>query len=165
MEYFVNSVDVAVVGAGHAGIEAALAAARMGCTTALFTISNDAVGNMPCNPSIGGTGKGQLVFEIDALGGEMGRAADKVMLQDRMLNLSKGPAVHSKRIQADRRLYQDIMKKTIEHTENLSLIQAEICEIRKLEGEGEYRFAVVDRLSAIWHAKTVIICSGTFLDS
>ena len=164
MEYFVNSVDVAVVGAGHAGIEAALAAARMGCSTALFTISNDAVGNMPCNPSIGGTGKGQLVFEIDALGGEMGRAADKVMLQDRMLNLSKGPAVHSKRIQADRRLYQDIMKKTIEHTENLSLIQAEICEIRKID-EGDYRFAVVDRLSAIWHAKTVIICSGTFLDS
>ena len=164
MEYFVNSVDVAVVGAGHAGIEAALAAARMGCSTALFTISNDAVGNMPCNPSIGGTRKGQLVFEIDALGGEMGKAADKVMLQDRMLNLSKGPAVHSKRIQADRRLYQDIMKKTIEHTENLSLIQAEICEIRKLD-EGDYRFAVVDRLSAIWHAKTVIICSGTFLDS
>lgn len=166
MEYFVESADVAVIGAGHAGIEAALAAARMGCRTILFTISNDAVGNMPCNPSIGGTGKGQLVFEIDALGGEMGKAADKVMLQDRMLNLSKGSAVHSKRIQADRRLYQDIMKKTIEHTEGLSLIQAEICEIRKLENaEDDARFAVVDRLSAVWHAKTVVICSGTYLDS
>ncbi len=166
MEYFVESADVAVIGAGHAGIEAALAAARMGCRTILFTISNDAVGNMPCNPSIGGTGKGQLVFEIDALGGEMGKAADKVMLQDRMLNLSKGSAVHSKRIQADRRLYQDIMKKTIEHTEGLSLIQAEICEIRKLENaEDGARFAVVDRLSAVWHAKTVVICSGTYLDS
>lgn len=166
MEYFVESADVAVIGAGHAGIEAALAAARMGCRTILFTISNDAVGNMPCNPSIGGTGKGQLVFEIDALGGEMGKAADKVMLQDRMLNLSKGSAVHSKRIQADRRLYQDIMKKTIEHTEGLSLIQAEICEIRKIENaEDGARFAVVDRLSAVWHAKTVVICSGTYLDS
>lgn len=166
MEYFVESADVAVIGAGHAGIEAALAAARMGCRTILFTISNDAVGNMPCNPSIGGTGKGQLVFEIDALGGEMGKAADKVMLQDRMLNLSKGSAVHSKRIQADRRLYQDIMKKTIEHIEGLSLIQAEICEIRKLENmEDGSRFAIVDRLSAVWHAKTVVICSGTYLDS
>lgn len=166
MEYFVESADVAVIGAGHAGIEAALAAARMSCRTILFTISNDAVGNMPCNPSIGGTGKGQLVFEIDALGGEMGKAADKVMLQDRMLNLSKGSAVHSKRIQADRRLYQDIMKKTIEHTEGLSLIQAEICEIRKIENaEDGARFAVVDRLSAVWHAKTVVICSGTYLDS
>ncbi len=166
MEYYVSSADVAVVGAGHAGIEAALAAARMGCRTVLFTISNDAVGNVPCNPSIGGTGKGQLVFEIDAMGGEMGKAADKVMLQDRMLNLSKGPAVHSKRIQADRRLYQDIMKKTLEHTENLSLVQAEICEIRKIENdESGMRFAVVDRLSAVWHAKTVIVCSGTYLDS
>lgn len=166
MEYFVESVDVAVVGAGHAGIEAALAAARTGCRTVLFTISNDAVGNMPCNPSIGGTGKGQLVFEIDALGGEMGRAADKVMLQDRMLNMSKGPAVRSKRIQADRRMYQDIMKKTIEHTENLSLVQAEICEIRRLNenGDGE-RFELVSRLSALWRAKAVVICTGTYLDS
>lgn len=166
MEYFVESVDVAVVGAGHAGIEAALAAARTGCRTVLFTISNDAVGNMPCNPSIGGTGKGQLVFEIDALGGEMGRAADKVMLQDRMLNMSKGPAVRSKRIQADRRMYQDIMKKTIEHTENLSLVQAEICEIRRLNenSDGE-RFELVSRLSALWRAKAVVICTGTYLDS
>ncbi len=166
MEYFVNSVDVAVIGAGHAGIEAALAAARTGCSTILFTISNDAVGNMPCNPSIGGTGKGQLVFEIDALGGEMGRAADKVMLQDRMLNMSKGPAVRSKRIQADRRLYQETMKKTLEHTENLSLIQEEICAIRPLEGGADgYRFALVSRLEAVWHAKAVVISTGTYLDS
>ncbi|MGN1095264.1 MAG: tRNA uridine-5-carboxymethylaminomethyl(34) synthesis enzyme MnmG, partial [Eubacteriales bacterium] len=166
MEYFAGKADVAVIGAGHAGIEASLAAARMGCRTVLFTISNDAVGNMPCNPSIGGTGKGQLVFEIDALGGEMGKAADKVMLQDRMLNLSKGPAVHSKRIQADRRLYQDIMKKTIEHTENLSLVQAEICEIRRLENDNDgMRFSLVTRLSAVYHAKTVVICTGTYLDS
>lgn len=166
MEYFVESVDVAVIGAGHAGIEAALAAARMGCRTVIFTISNDAVGNMPCNPSVGGTGKGQLVFEIDALGGEMGRAADKVMLQDRMLNMSKGPAVHSKRIQADRRLYQDTMKKTLEHTDGLSLIQAEICEIRRLENTSDgSRFALVSRLSAVWHAKAVVISTGTYLDS
>lgn len=111
MEYLAGTADVAVIGAGHAGVEAALACARLGCNTVLFTISNDAVANMPCNPSIGGTGKGQLVFEIDALGGEMGRAADKVMLQDRVLNSSKGPAVQSKRIQADRRLYQSVMKK------------------------------------------------------
>ena len=111
MEFYVGSTDIAVIGAGHAGCEAALAAARMGCRTVLFTISNDAVANMPCNPSIGGTGKGQLVFEIDALGGEMGRAADKVMLQDRILNASKGPAVQSKRIQADRMLYREIRRK------------------------------------------------------
>ena len=113
MEYFVDSADVAVVGAGHAGIEAALAAARMGCRTVLFTISNDAVGNMPCNPSICGTGKGQLVFEIDALGGEMGKAANEVMLQSRMLNASNGPAVRSLRMQSDRVRYRDYMKKVI----------------------------------------------------
>ena len=162
MEFYVNSADVAVIGAGHAGCEAALAAARMGVKTILFTISNDAVANMPCNPSIGGTGKGQLVFEIDALGGEMGRAADKVMLQDRMLNASKGPAVHSKRIQADRMLYRDLMKKTIEHTENLSLIQAEITDIRPDEN-GE--FDIITELSAVFHVKAAVICTGTFLDS
>ena len=132
MEYFIDNTDIAVVGAGHAGVEAALAGARMGMKTVLFTISNDAVANMPCNPSIGGTGKGQLVYEIDALGGEMDRAADKVTLQDRTLNLSKGPAVQSKRVQADRRLYQEIMKKTVEHTENLSLVQAEIVGIEQI---------------------------------
>lgn len=160
-EYFVMNTEVAVVGAGHAGVEAALAAARLGCRTLLFTISNDAVANMPCNPSIGGTGKGQLVYEIDALGGEMGRAADKVTLQDRMLNSSKGAAVHSKRVQADRRLYQDIMKKTIEHTENLSLIQAEIKEIRK-ETKG---FTLVTMLGACYHADAVVVSTGTYLDS
>jgi tRNA uridine 5-carboxymethylaminomethyl modification enzyme gidA len=162
MEYFVDSVDVAVIGAGHAGCEAALASARMGCRTVLFTISNDAVANMPCNPSIGGTGKGQLVFEIDALGGEMGRAADKAMLQDRILNASKGPAVQSKRIQADRMLYRDIMKKTIEHTDGLSLVQAEITDIRLKGGTVS---EVVTSLGAVWHAKAVVICTGTYLDS
>ena len=160
-EFFVSDADIAVIGAGHAGIEAALAAARLGCRTLLFTISLDAVGNMPCNPSIGGTGKGQLVFEIDALGGEMGRAADKVMLQDRILNSSKGAAVQSKRIQADRRLYQDIMKKTIEHTENLRLIQAEICEIRR-DGEG---FDLVTAVGGVYKARAAVISSGTYLDS
>ena len=160
-EFFVSDADIAVIGAGHAGIEAALAAARLGCRTLLFTISLDAVGNMPCNPSIGGTGKGQLVFEIDALGGEMGRAADKVMLQDRILNSSKGAAVQSKRIQADRRLYQDIMKKTIEHTENLRLIQAEIREIRR-DGDG---FALVTAVGAVYKARAAVISSGTYLDS
>ena len=129
MEFYVDSADIAVIGAGHAGCEAALAAARMGAKTILFTISNDAVANMPCNPSIGGTGKGQLVFEIDALGGEMGRAADKVMLQDRMLNASKGPAVHSKRIQADRAAYRSYMKGVIEKEKNQLAIKCVINQI------------------------------------
>jgi len=163
MEFYVDSADIAVIGAGHAGCEAALAAARMGVKTILFTISNDAVANMPCNPSIGGTGKGQLVFEIDALGGEMGRAADKVMLQDRTLNASKGPAVQSKRIQADRMLYRDLMKKTIEHTPNLSLIQAEITDIR-LDESGSVN-AVVTELGAVFNVKAAVICTGTYLDS
>lgn len=162
MEFYVDSADIAVIGAGHAGVEAALAAARMGCRTVLFTISNDAVANMPCNPSIGGTGKGQLVFEIDALGGEMGRAADKVMLQDRMLNASKGPAVHSKRIQADRMFYRDLMKKTIEHTDGLSLVQAEITDIRVKDGAVT---EVITALGAIWRVKAAVICTGTYLDS
>ena len=114
IEYFYKDTDVAVIGAGHAGIEAALACARMGLRYVLFTINLDAVGNMPCNPAIGGTGKGQLVFEIDALGGEMGRAADIVTLQSRTLNEGKGPAVRSKRVQADRMAYRAVMKKTLE---------------------------------------------------
>lgn len=165
MEYFIDNIDVAVVGAGHAGVEAALASARLGCKTVLFTISNDAVANMPCNPSIGGTGKGQLVFEIDALGGEMGRAADKVTLQDRMLNSSKGPAVHSKRVQADRRYYQDLMKRTVEHTDNLSLVQAEITAVEPQNGDNGRVWKVKTMLEGIYYAKAVVICTGTYLDS
>ena len=162
-----NKTNIAIIGAGHAGIEAALAAARMGLDTVLFTLSLDAVGNMPCNPSIGGTGKGHLVFEIDALGGEMGRAADAVTLQSRTLNLGKGAAVHSKRIQADRRLYQNIMKHTLERTENLRLIQAEVVDIRtETTADGGKRVAaVVTHLGEVWECDAAIICSGTFLDS
>jgi len=163
-EYYAGCADVCVIGAGHAGIEAALAAARLGFSTILFTINLDAIGNMPCNPSIGGTGKGHLVYEIDALGGEMGRAADKVMLQSRVLNLGKGTAVHSKRIQADRAEYKRIMKQTIEETENLRLIQAEITDIRTVEENGKKRIAaVITNLGARWECKAAIICSGTFL--
>lgn len=151
--------DIAVVGGGHAGIEAALAASRMGLETILFTLNLDAVGNMPCNPSIGGTGKGHLVYEIDALGGQMGRTADEVCLQSRMLNLGKGVAVHSLRMQADRRRYQISMKKTIENTKNLSLIQAEITAIEK----NENGFNVTTRYGAVFAAKAVIVCAGTYL--
>ena len=122
MNYFAGNIDVAVIGAGHAGIEAALAAARLGQKTVMFAINLDSVGNMPCNPSIGGTAKGHLVREIDALGGEMGVAADKTMLQSRMLNLGKGPAVHSLRAQIDRKAYTALMKHTVEKQENLLLL-------------------------------------------
>ncbi len=152
----------AVIGAGHAGIEAALSSARMGVDTVLFTMNLDAVANMPCNPSIGGTGKGHLVFEIDALGGEMGRAADKVTLQSRTLNMGKGPAVRSKRIQADRMAYRSVMKKTIEKTENLRLVQAEIVEILVEDGSVK---GVVTALGTKWSAERVIIATGTYLDS
>ena len=160
-KYYAGNTDIIVIGAGHAGIEAALAAARMGCSTILFTLNLDAVGNMPCNPSIGGTGKGHLVYEIDALGGEMGRAADKVCMQSRMLNLGKGPAVHSLRMQADRRAYQTLMKKTLEKTENLRLIQAEIVAVEREEGG----LSVTTRYGAEWHAKKVIISTGTYLNA
>ena len=126
--FLAGTYDVAVVGAGHAGIEAALAAARMGCRTVIFTINLDAVGNMPCNPAIGGTGKGHLVRELDALGGEMGIAADEACIQYRMLNRGKGPAVHSLRAQADRRRYQEVMKHTLETQPNLFVRQAEVVE-------------------------------------
>jgi len=158
--YTAEHFDVIVVGAGHAGIEAALAAARTGQKTALFTLTLDLVGNMPCNPSIGGTGKGQLVFEINALGGEMGRAADAVMLQSRMLNMSKGPAVHSLRMQADRRKYQQYMKDIIERTDNLSLIQAEVTGIAV---EEDFIRGVYTAFGAFYPAKAVIISTGTSL--
>jgi len=159
-KYKAGELDVAVIGAGHAGIEAALAAARMGLKAALFTLSLDLVGNMPCNPSIGGTGKGHLVYEITALGGEMGYAADKVMLQSRMLNLSKGPAVHSLRMQSDRRAYQGYMKSLLESTENLSLIQAEVVEVCAENGKVT---GVATAFGGFFSAKAVIIATGTSL--
>ena len=162
MTYHAGSCDVAVIGAGHAGIEAALATARLGCHTILFTINMDAVGNMPCNPAIGGTGKGHLVREIDALGGEMGVAADKACIQYRMLNRGKGPAVHSLRAQADRRHYQAVMKHTLEMQENLELKQAQIMEVLTENGAVT---GVRTQLGAIYQAKAVIIATGTFLDS
>ncbi len=157
----INKTSVAVVGAGHAGIEAALASARLGLDTVLFTMSLDSIANMPCNPSIGGTGKGHLVFEIDALGGEMGRAADRVTLQSRTLNLGKGAAVHSKRIQADRKEYQKIMKKTLEKTANLRLVQAEIVDIGVENGRV---CSVKTMLGDIWECQAAILCTGTYLD-
>ena len=160
--YHAGSCDVAVVGAGHAGIEAALAAARLGLDTILFTINLDAVGNLPCNPAIGGTGKGHLVRELDALGGEMGVAADKACIQYRMLNKGKGPAVHSLRAQADRRKYQQVMKKTLELQENLQLKQAQIVEVLTENGAVT---GVRTQLGAVYDAKAVIIASGTYLDS
>ena len=160
-----QSAKIIVIGAGHAGIEAALAGARMGLDTVLFTMSLDAVGNMPCNPSIGGTAKGHLVYEIDALGGEMGRAADKVTLQSRTLNLGKGAAVHSKRIQADRRKYQEIMKHTLETTPGLRLIQAEIVDLVVDEEQGKKRVrGVVTSLGQEWSCECVVIATGTYLD-
>ena len=162
MTYHAGNCDIAVIGAGHAGIEAALAAARLGHHTILFTINLDTVGNMPCNPAIGGTGKGHLVREIDALGGEMGVAADKACIQYRMLNRGKGPAVHSLRAQADRRLYQSVMKQTLEQQENLELKQAQIVQILTENGAVT---GVRTQLGAIYDAKAVIIASGTYLDS
>ena len=160
--YHAGSCDVAVIGAGHAGIEAALAAARLGMSTILFTINLDAVGNMPCNPAIGGTGKGHLVRELDALGGQMGIAADAACIQYRMLNRGKGPAVHSLRAQADRRKYQEVMKQTLEQQENLQLKQAQIMEVLV---ENNAVTGVVTQLGARYDAKAVIIATGTYLDS
>ncbi|MBQ3483407.1 MAG: tRNA uridine-5-carboxymethylaminomethyl(34) synthesis enzyme MnmG [Clostridia bacterium] len=155
-------IAVAVIGAGHAGIEAALASARMGVETALFTISLDAIANLPCNPSIGGTAKGHLVYEIDALGGEMGRAADAVTLQSRTLNLGKGAAVHSKRVQADRRGYHRYMKRVLEQTPHLHLIQAEITDILTKNGRVS---GVRTRLGEIFPCKAAIVAAGTYLES
>lgn len=160
MEFQSGSYDVAVIGAGHAGIEAALAAARLGCKVILFTINIDAVGNMPCNPAIGGTAKGHLVREIDALGGEMSHAADETCIQFRMLNRGKGPAVHSLRAQADRRAYQARMKLVLEQQPNLDLRQAEVVEIRAEDGHVSQ---VKIQTGGVYNVHTAIICSGTYL--
>ena len=157
--YEAGTYDVAVIGAGHAGIEAALSSARLGCNTIIFTVSLDWIGNMPCNPSIGGTAKGHLVRELDALGGEMGKAADKHSLQSRMLNLGKGPAVHSLRAQVDRRAYSGYMKHVVELQENLDVKQCEIVEIKKEDG----MWQCVSTLGAVFYAKAVILATGTFL--
>ncbi len=161
MEYLAESYDIAVIGAGHAGIEAGLAAARLGMKTVVFTINLDAVGNMPCNPAIGGTGKGHLVREIDALGGEMAKAADRCCIQFRVLNRGKGPAVHSLRAQADRRKYQEDMKHTLERQENLELKQAMVTEIRTENGAVS---AVRTQLGAVYPVKAAILCTGTYLE-
>lgn len=160
MSYFAKEFDAVVIGAGHGGIEAALACARLGCQTGIFTINIDWVGNMPCNPSIGGTSKGHLVREIDALGGEMGKAADANLLQSRMLNLGKGPAVHSLRAQIDRRKYAAYMKRTLEKQENLELRQAEIIDLWQDENK---LWHLVTALGAEYTAKAVILATGTFL--
>ncbi len=160
-EFFAGQFDIAVIGAGHAGIEAALAAARLGRKTVCFTINLDAVGNMPCNPAIGGTGKGHLVRELDALGGEMARAADAACIQYRLLNRGKGPAVHSLRAQADRRYYQQVMKHALERQENLTLRQGEVTEIRRTNGAVSH---VALQTGAVFAVKAAIVCSGTYLN-
>ena len=160
MKFLAGEFDVAVIGAGHAGIEAGLAAARLGCKTGVFTINMDAVGNCPCNPSIGGTAKGHLVREIDALGGEMGKAADECFLQSRMLNKGKGPAVHSLRAQIDRRAYSTRMKHTLELQDNLELRQAEITDLIKDE---DGMWVLTTRLEAMYRAKAVVLATGTYL--
>ena len=160
-----HTTQIAVVGAGHAGVEAALAAARMGMQTTLFTLSLDAIANLPCNPSIGGTGKGHLVYEIDALGGEMGRAADAVTLQSRTLNIGKGAAVRSKRVQADRTLYHQIVKQTLERQDNLHIVQAEIVDLLTEQDESGQRISgVVTKLGEVWRCDAAILCTGTYLD-
>lgn len=161
MDYFCGQYDVAVIGAGHAGIEAALASARLGSKTVCFTISLDWIGNMACNPSIGGTSKGHLVREIDALGGEMGVAADKNTLQSRMLNLGKGPAVHSLRAQIDRREYSKYMKHVMEMQDNLDLHQGEIISLKRLDNSF---WELKTKLDCVFHARCVVIATGTFLD-
>ena len=158
--YDAGNIDVAVIGAGHAGIEAALAAARLGLETVCFTVNLDSVGNMPCNPAIGGTGKGHLVRELDALGGEMGRAADEACIQYRMLNRGKGPAVHSLRAQADRRKYQEVMKRTLERQEHLLLRQAEIVDIGVEDGKV---VSVTAHTGAVFRCRACVIASGTYL--
>ena len=162
MQYLAGEYDIAVVGAGHAGIEAGLAAARLGLRTVVFTINLDAVGNMPCNPAIGGTGKGHLVRELDALGGEMGWAADHCCIQYRMLNRGKGPAVHSLRAQADRRAYQEFMKHTLERQENLDLKQAMVVDLQLEDGRIS---GVITQLGALYRCQAVILATGTYLEA
>ncbi|MBQ7106125.1 MAG: tRNA uridine-5-carboxymethylaminomethyl(34) synthesis enzyme MnmG [Clostridia bacterium] len=159
MNYFADNYDVAVIGAGHAGIEAALVSAKLGCKTVMFTVSADWIGNMPCNPSIGGTAKGHLVRELDALGGEMGKAADATTLQSRMLNRGKGPAVHSLRAQIDRRAYSGYMKHAVELQTGLDVKQAEVTDIEKDSDV----WRVITRLGAVYNCKAVILATGTFL--
>lgn len=160
MKYFAKDYDIIVIGAGHAGIEAGLAAARLGMQVGVFTINMDWVGNLPCNPSIGGTSKGHLVREIDAMGGEMGKAADANTLQSRILNLSKGPAVHSLRAQIDRRRYSEYMKYVMERQENLELVQAEVMSLTQNDDK---TWQITTRLEAIYNAKCIILATGTFL--
>ena len=160
MSYFAGEYDVAVIGAGHAGCEAGLASARLGIKTLVFSISLEAVANMPCNPHIGGSSKGHLVREIDCLGGEMGKNIDKTMTQIKMLNTSKGPAVHSLRAQADRKRYQAEMKHTLEKQENLELKQAEIVKINVNDGKVE---SIETAVGAIYNVKAVIVATGTYL--
>ncbi|MCD7733631.1 MAG: tRNA uridine-5-carboxymethylaminomethyl(34) synthesis enzyme MnmG [Clostridiales bacterium] len=160
MDYRAGSYDVGVIGAGHAGIEAALASARMGLRTVCFTVNLDAVGNMPCNPAIGGTGKGHLVRELDALGGEMARAADRACIQYRLLNRGKGPSVWSLRAQADRRRYQEVMKQTLEQQENLTLKQAEVTDVLAEDG---HVTGVRTRNGAVYDLRAVVVATGTYL--
>lgn len=160
MKYFAKNYDVIVIGAGHAGIEAGLAAARLGVSVGVFTINMDWVGNMPCNPSIGGTSKGHLVREIDALGGEMGKAADANTLQSRILNLGKGPAVHSLRAQIDRRRYSEYMKHKMETQDNLEIVQAEVVDLKQTDND---EWEILTRLEAVYCARCVILATGTFL--
>ncbi|MEG1849474.1 MAG: FAD-dependent oxidoreductase, partial [Oscillospiraceae bacterium] len=160
ISFTAQAYDVAVIGAGHAGCEAALAAARLGCRTALFTLSLDQIANMPCNPSIGGTAKGHIVREIDALGGEMGRAADATMLQSRMLNRGKGPAVHSLRVQSDRVRYHEYMKQAVEACANLDVLQGEVISVEAPDGVVK---SVTTALGAVYPVRAVIVCTGTYL--
>jgi tRNA uridine 5-carboxymethylaminomethyl modification enzyme len=164
MEYHAGTYDIVVVGAGHAGCEAALASARLGCKTVIFSTNLDSIANMPCNPNIGGTGKGHLVREIDALGGEMGKAADKTFIQSKILNTAKGPAVYSLRAQIDRRKYQEVMKHTLEKQENLDVKQAEIVDlIVETKEEKRKVTGVKTHTGAVYYCKAVILCTGTYL--